>query len=112
MEMVVFREDKAWEIVLEALSSQGRLVRYQKMPRNDLTQILKQNADEALQNLSQVYKRVKTYDSRLPREVLLSGFDEGRIVAMLYYMIQSLRCWVESESPVQTIRSRWKIAHS
>jgi hypothetical protein len=112
VQMVVFREDKAWEIVLEALSSQGRLARYQKMPRHDLTGILKQYSHDALTDLSVVYKRVKTYDSQMPRESLLIGFSEGRIVAMLYFMIQSLRCWVESESPIQTVRSRWKVAHS
>jgi hypothetical protein len=112
MQMVVFREDKAWEIVLEALSSQGRLAKYQKMPRNDLTTILKKYSKNSLADLSQVYRRVRTYDPNQPRESLLAGFEEGQITAMLYCMIQSLRCWVESESPIQTVRSRWKIANS
>ncbi len=112
MQMVVYREDKAWEVVLEALSSNGRLARYQKMPRHELTEILKKHAKDALTDLSVIYKRTKSYDARLPKEALLAGFDEPRIVAMLYSMIQSLRCWVECESPIQTVRSRWRIAHS
>ncbi len=111
MDMVVYREDRVWENVLEALSIGGRLSRYQRLPRNELANILRNHGRTSVKNLHKLYNLVQSGSERETVEYI-SSLPETRLLAMLYSLIHCMRCWIETDSPVTTVRRKWRIAHS
>ena len=111
MQIVEYKEDRVWEQVLEALSMGGRLARMHKLRTHELNAIMKLNNQHASGDLARFF--VLTQLSRLEeRDEYVCKLGEHRTYAMLYTLIRCMKCWVETESPVQTVRQRWRIAHS
>ncbi len=111
MEIVEYKEDRVWESVLDALSDQGRLGRFNKIPKHELHALLRAHGGQSTKDLSQVF--ALTQSSKIDsRKDFLERAGEFRIFAMLFQVIHCMRCWVETDSPVQTVRKRWKIANS
>lgn len=112
MHLTKVTEDRVWERVLELLSTQGRLSRFQRLPRHELNATLKLYGHQAVEDLQNVFKLASSSDPDAEVLRFLTKISEGRQMAMLSSLIGSMRCWVETESPIQSVRSRWKIANS
>lgn len=111
MQMIVYREDRVWENVLEALSVGGRLSRYQRMPRQELSAILRIHGRPSVKNLHKLYSLVQS-GSDSETQSYIESLSEPRLVAMLYSLIHCMRCWIETDSPVSNVRRKWRIANS
>src|SRR5689334_20712855 len=105
------KDDRIWEQVLETLSQGGRLSRLYKLPTTEVTALLKIYGHGSSRDLAQFFNLVQHRRA----EDLASFVDragEARLYAMLHTLIRCMRCWVETESNVQTVRRRWRVANA
>ena len=111
MEIIEVKEDRTWESVLQVLSENGNLARFYKVPKHELKALIKIHGASAASDLGHVFSL--TQKGKLAeRERFMTTAGQERIFCMLHFLVRSMKCWVETESPVQTVRSRWKIAHA
>jgi hypothetical protein len=110
MHTIDFSEDRIWQSVLEALSAGGRFSRFQKLSPSELRAVVRHCGTTATRDMYRLFSLTqKQLDNE--RRDFLSTIDEPRAYSILYTLIRSMKCWVESESPVNTVRGRWKVAH-
>ena len=104
-------EDRTWENVLELLSQGGRLSKLYKMPKHEVQAVLKAHSSTVDRDLALVFQMV-IQKRALEVPAFLSRIGDYRCYAMLHNLIRCMRCWVESGSPVQTVRRRWRVANA
>jgi len=112
MEIVEYKEDRVWEQVLEQLSQGGRLARFQRLPKHELNAYLRLFGKSTSHDLRKVFAMVQSQSPKDLLQKFIEDKGEQRVYSMLYQLIGCMKCWVESESPVQSVRARWRIAHS
>jgi hypothetical protein len=111
MEIVEIKEDRTWESVLQALSENGHLARFYKVPKHEMKALIKVHGDTSAADLGHVFSLTQRGKIE-ERGVFLADAGQERIFCMLHFLVRSMKCWVETESPVQTVRMRWKIANA
>jgi len=104
-------DDRIWESVLEVLSQGGRLSRLYKLPQHEVTAMLKIYGGGSSRDLATVFHMI-SQNRGLEVSAYLSRVGEFRCYAMLHTLIRCMRCWVETESNVQNVRRRWRIANA
>ncbi len=111
MELLDLREDRAWESVLQCLSENGKLAEFYKVPKHEMKALVRLYGRDAVADLGRVFSMTSRgrYDER---QAFVREMSQERIYCMLHYLVRSMKCWVETESPVQTVRLRWKIANA
>lgn len=105
------KEDRIWEQVLETLSQGGRLSKLYKLPTHEVTAMLKAHGNTASRDLAVVFNLIQRKDADAI-DAFLSKVGEYRVYAMLHTLIRCMRCWVETESNVQSVNRRWRIANA
>lgn len=104
------QEDRLWNDVIELLGRGGRLARYYRLPHHELQAILKLHADSADRGLQKIFSLLQRGRSEEASTwALVQG--ENKVFAMIHLLARGTRCWIETESPSLTIRSRWRVAH-
>lgn len=111
MEIVEVKEDRTWESVLQALSENGNLARFYKVPKHEMKALIKIHGDSSAADLGHVFS-LSQLGRTDQRAQFLADVGQERIFCMLHFLVRSMKCWVETESPVQTVRMRWKIANA
>lgn len=111
MTKVTSSEDRIWEQVLEILSQGGRLSKLYKLPNHEVAAMLKVHGSGSSRDLAVVFHLIS---QKRPLEVpaFLARVGDYRCFAMLHTLIRCMRCWVETESTVQQVRRRWRIANA
>jgi hypothetical protein len=108
---IVIKEDRIWEQVLELLSQGGNLSRLYKLPHHELMAVVKAHGQKSSRDLARVFNYVQKNDQEgLKHFLVVAG--ESRVFSMLHCLIRCMRCWVESESSVQSLKKRWRVAHA
>src|SRR5947208_1638604 len=107
----LIKDDRIWEQVLETLSQGGRLSKLYKLPPHEVTAMLKEYGNTASRDLAIVFNHIQ---SKRGDEVqkFLKKVGDYRAYAMLHTLIRCMRCWVETESTVQSVSRRWRIANA
>lgn len=106
------REDPIWETVLETLAHQGYLARFYKIPRHELSAMVKLYSTKAVPTLGQIFSLTQRQQFETRDQILAKLSDQVRYV-MLAILVRSMKCWVETESfQPGTSRLPWKVAHS
>jgi hypothetical protein len=103
-------EDTVWNQVVDFLSRDGRLGRFYKLAGHELQATLKRHGSTSNQDLSQLFRLLSQGQEDAAHQ-WLSLIGEARALAMLHCLTRGTRCWIETESPVVTIRSRWRVAN-
>jgi len=104
--------DTVWEEVLELLSSQGRLSRYFKLPKNEKKAIAQLYSAKATLCLGKIFSMTQQ-GKRKEREVMLAKLGPYEHYALLAVLLQSMQCWAETDGLIrQKAPSRWKVAHA
>ena len=111
MELVPSNEDRICEVVLEFLSQKGRQAKLYRLPRHELRALLKVYGAYTVADLSKIFVMTQ-HEDPTARDTFLKKLDEGRVMCMLYVLVNCMKCWVESESPHQSVRSRWRIGNT
>jgi hypothetical protein len=113
MNLIDIRDDRVWDKVLETLSAEKRLLKFQKLPRHELDAYVRLFGHRTHSDIRSLYKVVQNGGDDMAAKAndLIQKFGEPRAFAMLYQLVGCMKCWVETESPVQSVRSRWRIAH-
>jgi hypothetical protein len=105
-----FTEDTLWNDAVDFLSRDGRLGRFYKMATHETQAILKRHGENSVQDLGHLFQLLGK-KQEAPAQQWLSLIGEARAFAMLHVLTRGTRCWIETESPVMTIRSRWRVAN-
>lgn len=104
--------DTVWEEVLELLSSEGRLSRYFKLPKNEKKAIGQLYSANATLRLGKIFSLTQQ-GKKSEREAMLAKFGPYEYYALLAVLLQSMQCWAETDGLIrQTAPSRWKVAHA
>ena len=104
--------DEVWEEVLELLSGNGRLNRFFKLPKHEKRAIAQLYGAQASLTLGKVFSLTQQ-DRREERDVMLAGYGEFQLFALISVMLESMRCWSETDGIIrQKAPSRWKVAHA
>jgi hypothetical protein len=103
------QKDPVWDSVLGALSSQGRLSRFYKLPRTELKAVARLWGKKTVLDLAKMFQL--TQEGKLEeREAWLATLTEGRVFAMFLHLGRLMKCWIETE--LDSKNSRWPIANA
>ena len=108
---LIIKDDPTWESVLESLSGGGNLSRFYRVPRHELTAIMKLYKENAVRELGRVFVLTATGDI-VARQRLLDGATEALRFAMIYLLVRSMKCWVDTDAYYPQGQVHWKVAHS
>lgn len=104
--------DGVWEEVLELLSGEGRLNRYFKLPKHEKKAISQLYGAKASLALGKVFALTQQ-GKRQERDTLLAQYGEFQLFSLIAVLLQSMRCWSETDGLVrQSVPARWKVAHA
>ncbi|MBS1985931.1 MAG: hypothetical protein JST16_17355 [Bdellovibrionales bacterium] len=109
---LIIKDDPTWEIALEALAGQGNLSRFYKIPRHELSALMKIYGAKAVATLTQVFALSRSGGAEAS-VAFVKEIPEPIRLAMLAILVRSMKCWVETEAfNPSTARVLWKVAHS